>query len=670
MEKNEATHTLRKSLMMWPTLAFISAAVLCTVMINFHDRRTALKEAEEEAKSLLGMNQSLFVFFRDEVRAKILDKYQDMSPDFFEPALMSTFFAIRRVNAIYNTQELPAYRYKVCALNARSPEDEADPYEAEVILRFNEHQELRDHKAIRDIGGEPYCVIMYPGTKTSDPCMRCHSDPQRAPGELLARYGDQRGFGWPTGEIVSAYSIQIPLSERFHEANMVSAKLSAGFAAIFLVLYGLMGFLVKRLILDPLDIIRSKALQISTDSHEHLGEEIPLPGGSELRDLTSALNTMSRGLRSERDLLEHHVKLRTEDLRRTAERLQAEMGERMEVEKAVREREERLRLFIEHAPVPLAMFDREMRYVSYSKRWLRDYNLENRDLKGLSHYEIFPNLPERWKEAHRRALAGEVVRAEEDKFMRKDGSVLWACWEVRPWYDQTDNVAGIVLFHEDISRHKQAEESLSISLEEKVALLKEVHHRVKNNLQIIASLLGLEANRLKSDDAVKALQDTRSRVRSMALLHETLYRSKNMARIDLASYLGDLCVKIIASFELVSGYVHLESRVAPVTLPLEKAVPISLIANEILSNALKHAFPRQRPGKITVELQPSGTDGELWALRFSDDGVGLPSEPDHEPKDTLGMQLIHDLAEQLDGTLTIQSSPGEGTCFTLLFPMR
>ena len=139
-----------------------------------------------------------------------------------------------------------------------------------------------------------------------------------------------------------------------------------------------------------------------------------------------------------------------------------DITERKRTEKLVNVRlnEERLRLFVEHAPASLAMFDRKMRYLSFSRKWMSDYNLGDRDLTGLSHYDVFPEIPDSWKKVHGQALAGEVLQADSDRFERADGSVQWLRWEVRPWRDAAGEIGGIMIFSEDITESKRAEDAM------------------------------------------------------------------------------------------------------------------------------------------------------------------------------------------------------------------
>src|SRR5215510_5424413 len=141
----------------------------------------------------------------------------------------------------------------------------------------------------------------------------------------------------------------------------------------------------------------------------------------------------------------------------------ADITERKQVEEKLRESQERLQIFIEHSPASLAMFDREMRYIAASRRWLTDYRLGDRDIRGQSHYALFPEIPERWKAVHRRTLEGEIVWADEDSFVRADGKVQWVRWETRPWLAADGAIGGIVIFSEEITDRKLAAEALSES---------------------------------------------------------------------------------------------------------------------------------------------------------------------------------------------------------------
>src|SRR6202040_780627 len=170
------------------------------------------------------------------------------------------------------------------------------------------------------------------------------------------------------------------------------------------------------------------------------------------------------------------------------------------------------------------------------------------------------------------------------------------------------------------SERKRAEEQLQASLEEKESLLKEVHHRVKNNLQLISSLLSLQAARIAEPAVAELFAESRNRVRSMALVHENLYRAGNFARISMATHIQNLCAHLTRAYGMNRRRVELAIRIGDVQLDLDRAVPCGLIVNELVSNALKHAFPDGRAGRVCVELQPFG-DTQL-VLVVGDDGVG------------------------------------------------
>ncbi|MEI6235171.1 MAG: amino acid permease [Planctomycetota bacterium] len=209
---------------------------------------------------------------------------------------------------------------------------------------------------------------------------------------------------------------------------------------------------------------------------------------------------------------------------------------------------------------------------------------------------------------------------------------------------------------QELAARKQAEISLQASLKEKEALLKEVHHRVKNNLQVISSLLRLEGARNSRPDTQAILKDMQGRIRSMALLHESLYRTGIFASIDLASYLKELATQAFRSHAVQNGLVRLDLKLASVTVCMDQAAPCGLIVNELITNCLKHGFSEGKSGDITVSLQP--VDGSAtFRLCVSDTGTGLPSDFETKRNSSLGLQLVSDLSRQLGSSLEIGPVP-------------
>jgi two-component sensor histidine kinase len=192
-------------------------------------------------------------------------------------------------------------------------------------------------------------------------------------------------------------------------------------------------------------------------------------------------------------------------------------------------------------------------------------------------------------------------------------------------------------------------------LEEKEWMLKEIHHRVRNNLQIVISLLNSQAAKLSDDSALSTIKESQHRVQAMALIHQKLYQSEQVARVDMGAYIKELIVYLRDAYQQ-PGPVHFNLSVQPLELDVTLAVPLGLIINEAVTNALKYAFPGDRAGTVTLSLTPVG--GTSYELGIADDGVGLPPGYDPARSRSLGMTLMHGLSEQLDGTLLITGPPG------------
>jgi PAS domain S-box-containing protein len=235
--------------------------------------------------------------------------------------------------------------------------------------------------------------------------------------------------------------------------------------------------------------------------------------------------------------------------------------------------------------------------------------------------------------------------------------------ELRLLRELADDLAFGILSIRARAERDRAEESLVASLRDKGALLKEVHHRVKNNLQVITSLLRLEARRVENPGTRIVLRDMQNRVHAMAALHERLYRSNSFAEIEIGPYIGQLVEQLVRSVAPNPEKITIQLDVASVRLGLDQAVPCGLLVTELVSNALKHAFPESRKGILLIELR--SVDETHLTLRVRDDGIGLPEDFEARRQESLGLQLATDLSRQIGGALEIER--GQGTSFQVTF---
>jgi PAS domain S-box-containing protein len=270
---------------------------------------------------------------------------------------------------------------------------------------------------------------------------------------------------------------------------------------------------------------------------------------------------------------------------------------------------------------------------------------------NLTHPKDQIKVSSAFMEATTSYLPGEV----QHRFKRADGSYIWVESLGNPLFDQGNQYNGVVFSMTDINSLKAAEENLKTSLEDKELLLRELHHRVKNNMQIISSLLSLQSQHIKDERDLKIFKSSQTRVKTMSLIHEELYSSQDFSHINLSEYIRNLTKELLTSHIGDPGRVQLTVNVEEINMELETAIPLGLLINEIVANSVNHAFPHHQKGEIIVDLK---REGDAFILKISDDGIGIPEYVDFEKAETLGFQLVNNLVNQLDGEIEMQTNNG------------
>ncbi|MEG5171387.1 PAS domain S-box protein [Microcoleus sp. B3-D7] len=339
---------------------------------------------------------------------------------------------------------------------------------------------------------------------------------------------------------------------------------------------------------------------------------------------------------------------------------------RKQAEQTIRESEVRFRQLAENIQDSVWLMSAEftdLLYLSpaYEQIWGRSREELYADPLKMMEW-LHPEDKHLLEEAMGRVLQGESTNTEYRIFL-PDGTIRWVCDRAFPIYDESGKIYRIAGIGEDISDRKFTEVRIQAALREKEVLIKEIHHRVKNNMQVISSLLQLQAQYIEDEPTLALFEESQTRIHSMALIHEQLYQSEHLDRIDLPPYVENLVANLYQSFGCGNTAIKFNLNLDPIYLNIETAIPCGLIINEVVSNSLKYAFSQSLAGEINIEFNE--LTYQQLQLIIQDNGSGFPAGFDAGNAETLGLRLVRMLSDQLEASIAIDSQCG--TCYTLIF---
>jgi PAS domain S-box-containing protein len=360
--------------------------------------------------------------------------------------------------------------------------------------------------------------------------------------------------------------------------------------------------------------------------------------------------------------------LRAELAEETNVKLAAEIDERIKAETKLQEQFLRTRAIFESSSNTLLITSKTDGDITFFNSHCHNYFQKTFGLLVVKDRNFFDYLEGIVSNRRRRMLGiifASVRKGASRQYevrLTRDGIDFWLELFINPIFDTEGDVVEVSMVAHDITEKKLSSIGIEESLKEKDVLLKEIHHRVKNNLQVISSILNLQSSFVSDENTLGILQESRNRIRSMAIIHENLYRTEDFSSIKFDNYLRNLTANLIASYS-VNRKIQLDTDLEDVNLVLDQAIPCGLLTNELITNALKYAWKGEdEEARIRIQLEQKN---DTITLTIADNGVGLPNEFEKMQSDTLGLQLVSTLAEQLDAELKVDTT--QGTEFQLTF---
>ncbi|NJD38727.1 MAG: DUF3365 domain-containing protein [Geobacter sp.] len=649
----------------------------CSVvlLVNHVQKKYALEQAEEKSLILLQHNLAIHSYINKQLKPNLFVLTDPVrSPEYFDPVWMSSTFAVRGIDELYRSQMQSPYYYKEAAINARSPENEADDFERGFINRLKQEPGLNKLSGVRNLDGNPYFFTLIRGESMEKGCLRCHSTPDKAPDKMVAAYGATRSFNRTDGELVSAISIRIPLYEAYQEANRFSAKLSLLLLGILLVTYYLQNRLITGLVIAPLDRFRLQADAIAYNA-DQIGAQIPDIHSEEMNEIARSFNNMSTRIKQFVDGLEQTIEERTAQLV---------------------ESEAKLRLLFENMTNGFALhqmlYDQagkpcDYRFIEVNPAFEKLTGLTASQVIGKTVREVIPATEDYWMEVYDTVTrSGEPVSFDHYSEGLQRSFKVWAFCP-QPGYFAT-------IFN-DISNLVQLEDQLrqSQKLEAIGRLAGGVAHDFNNKLMVIlgnAELIQMalpDTGRLpeRLQQIMQAAHQSRDITTQLLAFSRQQLTSPRPVELNvtvqatvqnLTVLIGD-SIRMIFMPEQESGMVYMDPvQIDQIIMSLVLNARDAMPDGGTLTIATERVSIDEQSSLLSTKAAP----GEYLLLSVKDSGVGIDAatleqifDPFFTTKDVgkgtgLGLATVYGIVAQNRGFIDVSSQPGIGTVFRIYLP--
>jgi PAS domain S-box-containing protein len=581
----------------------------------------------QELNLALDFNLAIREYVAETIRPlmfKLVDK------GVFIPETMSSSFVSRRIFEKVQ-KKFPHFIIKFSAGKPRNPINQAGAEELKMIRYFNDHPRNTRWVGDIDLGGKQY-VTMFSAMRIQTSCLRCHGDPADAPDGLIQRYGPEASFYHKLGEVVGLDTIAVR-SDTVKKMLWNKNAENVGFLGILILLLSTALVLVFKFVMtDRLSKISRHLLDSQQQDEDFEIKSIEISGKDEIAVLTENFNKLAKRLNTT------HTKLRKE------------IEERKQAQSALLESEEKYRKLFDMESDALVLVDIDTGSpIDVNRAFIKLYGYSREEIQGLKNTD-FSAEPDKTLKAMQDHQEYIPLRYHK----KKDGTVFPVEITANMFEYQGKNVYIIAI--RDITDRKKIEQQIAESLRIKELLLSEVHHRVKNNFEIISSLLDMSSMATDNKEIQNLLLISRSRIHSMAMIHSQLYQSDRFDSIDMIKHVGELAENLRFLYGKEKN-IDLIIEPSEVYLSIKQAIPCALILNELITNALKYAFADGDKGKIRIFIHRF--DDNRVRLSVKDDGRGFPHGEDVKPAGALGLELVkHLVIGQLKGKMWFHHDHG------------